>query len=138
MKKFSSMVSEKFNKYGMIMEDAAGGGMPTGSADATSVPDAPAPAPNDQSPTPAQGAQPQKASYDKPYQDLGKILYKALRLDFDDLGSALQQQIMNLKPDQIDSDEQGVALFKEVEKILNEQQGTEPNQSGFGPGANKM
>ena len=135
MKTFSSIVSEKLEIYRIITEEQD---MAAAAPQPQATPDAPATAPSDNSPTPTQGASQEKPKYDKPYQDLAKILYKALRLDFDDLGTALQQKIMNLQPDTIDTDEQGVAIFKEVEAILNEQQGSEPAESGFGPGANKI
>ena len=133
--KFDEFVSKKLRMY--ITEDAMAPDQSASAAPSTPPPD-PSTASADASPTPQEGASTEQAKYDKPYQDLAKILYKALRLDFDDLGPTLQQKIMNLNPDNIESDQQGVSIFKEVEAILNEQQGSEPSDSGFGPGANKL
>jgi hypothetical protein len=137
MKKFQSILSEKYSKYGLILEDPTAPEMPAG--DAAPATEAPAPAGGDAAPTPAAGAETQKPQYDKPYQDLAKILYKALRLDFEDLDPTLQQRILTLKPDNIKNDEQAVTIFKEVETILQEvDSGAQSSEEGFGPGANKI
>lgn len=63
--------------------------------------------------------------FDKPYQDLGQILYKALRMNFGDIPETIQDQIHVIAPDgsdSIDSDEKGSALFGAVESILSEQE----------------
>lgn len=68
-------------------------------------------------PPPAAPAKP----FDKPYQDLAKLLYKALRLRFEDLPTEEQDRITAVTPegeDSIDSDEKGVALFDAVDKLV--------------------
>ncbi len=104
---------------------------------ANAYPITPTPAPADASPTPAQGAAAAQPTYDKPYMDLAKILYQALRLDFNELEPTLQNKILYLKPDDIKTDKQAVSIFKEVEAILNERKGVLSNDDdGFGPAAN--
>lgn len=135
MKKFDAYIAAKNRQYGIINEE---GEMNAAAPQAASVPDAPTAPQVDNSPTPAQGSSTEKPVYDKPYQDLAGLLYKALRMDFDELGPTLQQKILNLHPDKIISDEQGVAIFKEFENIANEAASGDMSNSDFGPGANKI
>lgn len=120
-------------KYSLIKEE---GELPVPDASQTGAGTQP-PA-SDASPVPQQGAEVQKPVYDKPYQDLARVLYKALRIDFNALEQTAQQKILNLHPDNIKTDQQGVTIFKEVEKMLNETEGIETQGGSFGPGAKKI
>ena len=69
---------------------------------------------------------PEAPQYDKPYQDLARVLYGALRLNFEDIPETYQSRILRLAADgaeSISTDEEGVAFFQEVENILDEQEG---------------
>ena len=130
MNKFGNILNEKCKKFGVILteEDMAS---PTPDP-ASEVSQA---QPADAAPMPEQGAGVEKPSYDKPYQDLAKILYKALRQDFDDLQPTLQRKVLALHPDDIKNDQQAVLLFKEVESVLDEVAVEHSSGRSFGPGA---
>lgn len=135
--KFDNMLSEM---YGSLLEqgeggvDPAAGGVPGGIP--PPPPDAGAGAPPAPGGAPAQPpAAPQK--FDKPYQDLGELLYKALRINFDDLTASQQDRILNVGPDNIDSDEKGALIFKIVEEILNDRGDPTPSSSSRGPGVKR-
>lgn len=137
MSLFDKVLAEQINNHKLIGEDLGGdggGAMGDGQMDAA----APAPeAPMDGSPTPEDGAETAKPVYDKPYQDLASVLYDALRVSFEDIEQSSQRKILGLHPESIKSDEQGVALFKTVEKVLNEMNGPDSDniESQFGPGS---
>lgn len=131
MIKFDDILNKQYKKYGLLSEEDAAQQAPE-----SDVALAPAQPSADASPTPQQGATPEAPSYDKPYMDLARILYQALRLDFDELETILQNRILNLKPDDIKSDKQAVSIFREVENILSERSGVAPSDEGFGPAAN--
>jgi len=76
-------------------------------------------------------APPQPVTFDKPYQDLGRLLYHALRVNFDEWPDELKHKIHNIAPDgakSIESDEDGVSLFKAVEDAINELKGVSPSK----------
>lgn len=142
--KFENLIEEKSNAYGVkrLMEDMGatnGGAMGGQTGEMDSSMPAPDPAMSS-APMPEQGAETQKPVYDKPYQDLAKLLYQALRVNFDELEESQQRKIMALHPDDVKDDNQGVAIFKTFEAIFAEQNGPEPEDSvegegGFGPAA---
>lgn len=138
---FSKAIIEKCKEFGIALNenDMMGGqpgGQPTAGGDG--APPAMPQAPINASPNPEMGAQKQPVEYDKPYMDLAKIMYKALRTNFEDLETSKQRKIMSLKPDDIKTDEQGVSIIKAFEDTLSEF-GPEPQSSddesggGFGP-----
>lgn len=143
MSKFTKVINDASKEYRIIIEqgmDQAGGAMdPTNMASDQGAGMA-QPTLNS-APSQETGAQSQKPVYDKPYMDLAKILYKALRTNFEDLEDTAQRKILSIKPDDIKSDEQGVSLFKSLERILNEMEGPsitagyDGENEEFGPGA---
>lgn len=141
MSKFTKVVEEKRVEYGVVLEDMGannGGAIASGQMDAnnaTATMDQPQ---MDASPNPETGAEGAEPVYDKPYQDLAAILYQALRTNFEDLEQTAQRKILALHPEDIKSDQQGVSLFKALERILDEREGPQPEPGGegeFGPGA---
>jgi len=133
MSKFDELVQEKSDYYdlrivkedaGPGMNPAAGGGMGSGMEQSQDVP----PTPNmDSSPNPEQGAT-ANPTYEKPYRDIAKLLYDALRINFEDLEQSAQRKILTLNPDDIKNDQQGVAILKAFERINEERQGPEPEE----------
>ena len=91
------------------------------------------PAPDVAPPAGPEGGQPQgqptpppEKKFDKPYQDLAKLLYKALRTDFNTLSDEQKDVILDIVPDgekSINDDAAGAALFNAVESIVDEQEG---------------
>lgn len=132
--KFDDIINSKLKQYNVLSEDAPEIQQDIGGDENT----APEPTPSDASPTPNAGGSTENPTpvYDKPYIDLAKILYKALRIEFNELDNILQNRILNLKPDDIKSDKQAVGLFKEIEDVLNDHSGVNQLSSEFGPGAN--
>lgn len=122
----------KFDEYvrSILFEDdvpdpiGAGGGIEDpGGMGAPGAPlDLPAQEPGPQDQQPPQ----EQLRYDKPYQDLGRVLYQALRTNWEDIPNTHQDRISRLTPggvESIDSDEEGVALFKAVEHIISDTEG---------------
>jgi hypothetical protein len=60
---------------------------------------------------------------DKPYADIGQLLYKALKFDFNKLSDE-QKSVVNdlakLGPKSIDTDEKGMSMFQAVERITSD------------------
>lgn len=116
--KFDEIIKGKYN---ILSEaDPAGQGIPPPpAAPDAGMAGAPPPAPIAQ-PQPEQ----EKKPFDKPYTDLGQLLYKALRLNFESLSEEAQKSITDIAAqgaESIDSDEKGAALFQAVQKIVNDQ-----------------
>lgn len=142
MNKFTNLLEKTAKEYNVMLEQegmgAAGGAMDP--ANTASDNGAVAQPQMNAAPSQETGASTQKPVYDKPYMDLGKILYRALRVNFDDLEETAQRKILALKPQDIKSDEQAVSVFKTVERVMNEMDG--PSIQGdiggenekFGPG----
>ena len=136
MSLFDKILADEVTRHGFLVEDMGadnGGGM---GSDGQMDGEMPAPS-MDGSPEPDAGAETAKPVYDKPYQDLGTVLYNALRVSFEDIEQSAQRKILALHPDDIKSDEQGVALFKTIESVLNEMNGpdTDAVDSVYGPGS---
>lgn len=92
----------------------------------------------DTSPTPEMGAtSDEQATFDKPYKDLAKIAYKALRIDFDTVPKTYQDRLLRLDPENTNDNNKGVEIFKTLEDIVNDMYGVESEQekdtSDYGP-----
>lgn len=87
--------------------------------------------------TPGQPSQPEAApqepkQFDKPYADLGKLLYKSLRMNYDEIPDGLKNKILAITPQgdkSIETDEQGSNLFKVVEEIIQDADGVQPAET---------
>jgi hypothetical protein len=116
-------IYEKFKeKYpGLLSEDETMGGDPgMGAQPQMQAP----PQIGGQEEIPQQPPMPPKKEFDKPYQDLAQILYKALRMNFETLPQAEKDKVLSVVPDgetSIDSDNVGSALFAAVEEVSDEQ-----------------
>jgi hypothetical protein len=132
---FDELIAEKANEYRVanVLTEMEGGDMGGGAMTGEMDAEMPTPDQQDSAPTPEVGAETKPIDYNKPYQDLAILLYQAIRTDFSELNDEQQKQVLQMHPDNIDSDEKGANAFSVWEDIYNERTGVAPNDVDVTP-----
>jgi hypothetical protein len=135
---FDELIAEKANEYKVAnvlteMEGGDMGGGAMGSGDMSGEMDAELATADtqDASTNPPEGATVKPINYNKPYQDLADLLYKAIRVDYDALPPEAKNTITDtIDPDVIDNDEKGAKAFYEWKKVYEHfiTGGVDPNE----------
>ena len=110
MSKFNDFINQFLVEQELPPMNEPGGGMPGGG-----MPGGGMPGGESQPPPP-------EKTFDKPYRELGQLLYRALESDFDSFPEDLKNLVYDVAPngeDSIKSDEDGSKLFAAIDDLLN-------------------